>query len=70
LNVTAVPHGVLGYLAILPTGETPLVSTLNAWKGQIAANAALVQEGTGGSVDVFVSNTTDVVIDLNGYFAP
>jgi hypothetical protein len=29
-----------------------------------------VPAGTSGSIDVYVSNTTDVIIDINGYFAP
>jgi hypothetical protein len=32
------------------------------------ANAAIVPAGTGGAVSVFVTNNTDVVIDINGYF--
>src|SRR5258708_35023804 len=26
--------------------------------------------GSGGSIDVYVTNSTDVVIDIEGYFAP
>src|SRR5262249_52309961 len=48
----------------------PLVSTLNAFTGTVTANAAIVPAGTNGSINVFVTNTTDVVIDVNGYFAP
>jgi hypothetical protein len=29
-----------------------------------------VPAGTNGGIDVFVSNTTDVIIDIDGYFAP
>ena len=71
LNMTAVPQGVLGYLSTWPAGATqPVVSTLNAFKGQIVANAAIVPAGTAGAIDVYVTNTTDVVIDTNGYFGP
>ena len=71
LNVTAVPHGSLNYLTIWPTGETqPYVSTLNAPTGTVVANAAIVPAGTSGEVSVFVYNTSDVVLDVNGYFAP
>ena len=70
LNITVVPYEPLGYLSIWPTGEPqPLVSTLNSWNGQIVANAAIVPSGIGGSVNVFVTGTTDVIIDVNGYFA-
>lgn len=71
LNVTVVPQAVLGYLSAWPVGSAqPLVSTLNAWKGQVVANAAIIPAGTGGAIDVYVTNTTDVVIDANGYFGP
>jgi hypothetical protein len=71
LNYTAVPHAGLGFLTTFPTGQSlPTVSTLNANGGQITANAAIVPAGTGGAVSVFVSNDSDVIIDVNGYFAP
>lgn len=69
LNVTAVPHGSLGYLTIWPTGQSqPLVSTLNATDGRVKANAAIVPAGTSGAVSVYVTNTADVILDINGYF--
>jgi hypothetical protein len=71
LNFTAVPHGFLGYLTVWPTGENqPLVSTLNSYGGQVTANAAILPAGTGGEISTFVTNDTDLVIDINGYFAP
>lgn len=71
LNVTIVPHGPLGYLTIWPTGYSqPVVSTLNSTDGRIKANAAIVPGGAGGSVSVFVTDTSDVVLDVNGYFLP
>ncbi len=71
LNFSVVPHGGLGYLTVWPTGQTrPLVSTLNDVPGTIIANAALVPAGTTGKVSVYPSNDTDLIIDINGYFAP
>ncbi len=71
LNFTAVPKGPLGYLTTWPAGQNqPLVSTLNAPTGVPTANAAIVPAGNGGDIDVFVSNDSDVLIDINGYFAP
>jgi len=70
LNVTVVPQGVLSYLTLWPTGQSqPLVSTLNSFQGTVVANAAIVPAGTGGAVSVFVTNPTDVILDINGYFA-
>jgi uncharacterized repeat protein (TIGR01451 family) len=69
LNVTVVPHGKLGFLTLFPCGQTlPLASTLNSYDGRIKAEAALVPAGTGGAVCVFVTDDTDVVLDINGYF--
>jgi uncharacterized repeat protein (TIGR01451 family) len=69
LNVTVVPSGVLGYLTTWPTGAAqPNVSTLNSWTGKVVANAAIVPAGSNESISVFVSNPTDVILDVNGYF--
>ncbi len=72
LNVTVVPITTLSYLTIWPTGEgQPTVSTLNSLDGRIKANAVILPAGTSsGSVSVFVTNTTNVVLDINGYFIP
>jgi hypothetical protein len=67
--MTVVPPASLGFLSTWPAGDAlPVVSTLNALEGQIVANAALVPAGTGGAVNVFVTNATHVIIDTNGYF--
>ena len=69
LNATVVPHGPLGYLTLWPTGAVqPLVSTLNSYDGQVTANAAMVPAGTSGSINAFVTNDTDLILDINGYF--
>ena len=71
LNVTVVPMGGLGYLTIWPQGELqPLSSLLNSLDGRIKANAAIVPAGVDAGVSVYVTNTTNVVIDVDGYFAP
>jgi hypothetical protein len=72
LNVSVVPIGPLGYLTMWPAGITlrPLVATLNSLDGRIKANAAIVGAGTSGAVNVYVTNTTNVILDINGYFAP
>jgi hypothetical protein len=70
LNVTVDPHGQrMNYLTIWPTGTSqPLASTLNSTDGRVKANAAIVPAGAGGGVTVYVSNTTDVILDIDGYF--
>lgn len=69
LNVTVVPQTRLGYLSIWPTGEDqPLVSTLNS-DGRVKANAAIVPAGYNRSVSVYATDTTDLILDIDGYFA-
>jgi hypothetical protein len=71
LNVTVVPSGVLPYLTTWPTGSgQPGVSTLNSFDGSVVANAAIVPAGTGGAISVYVDSRTNVILDINGYFAP
>ena len=71
LNVTVLPKGPLGFVTIWNTGTTrPVVATLNALDGQIHNNAAIVPAGTNGSIDVFVTDATDMILDINGYYAP
>ncbi|HEV7521228.1 MAG TPA: choice-of-anchor D domain-containing protein, partial [Candidatus Angelobacter sp.] len=71
LNFTSVPNGTLSFLTTWPAGQTqPLVSTLNAPTGTVTANAAIVGAGTNGDVSVYVTHSSDLVIDINGYFAP
>ncbi len=70
-NLAAVPSGPLGYLTAWPTGQAePVSAVLNAPTGTVTSNAAIVPAGTSGQVSVFASNATDLVIDINGYFAP
>ncbi len=71
MNFTVVPRGALGYLSVWPKGQPrPVVSTLSDLTETIVANAAIVPAGTGGDIAVYPSNDTDLVVDIDGYFAP
>ena len=68
LNVTVVPQGSLGYLTIWPQGDIqPFASTMNSRDGRVKANAAIVPAGN-NAVSVYVSDTTNIILDINGYF--
>ena len=41
---------------------------MNSLDGRIKANAAIVPAGLAAAVSVYASNTTDVVLDIDGYF--
>ncbi len=72
LNITAIPKSTLGFLTVWPAGKAqPNVSTLNVYTpGMVVANAAIVPAGTSGAINVYSTDTTDLVIDINGFFAP
>jgi hypothetical protein len=54
-----------------PAGlATPNVSTLNSYTGTVVANAAIVPAGTNGAISIYVTDISDVLFDINGYFAP
>jgi hypothetical protein len=71
LNVTVVPSGVLSFLTVWPAGQSyPGVSTLNdPISGGVIANAAIVVAGTSGAIQMVAGNPTDVIVDINGYYA-
>jgi hypothetical protein len=75
-NLTVAPQagGEVDYVSLWPAGSAqPFVATLNDPQGLIVANAAIVPAGSpSGGINVFNAgpSTTDVIIDMNGYFAP
>jgi hypothetical protein len=69
LNVPLVPRGAVDYVTVWPAGEArPDFWTVRSPDGIVVANSALVKAGAGGGIQVFASNPTDLVIDINGYF--
>ena len=71
MNFTVVPPGPLGYITVYPAGQAqPLVSTLNSLDGRVLANGAIVSARSGGGINVYSTNQTDLIVDIAGYFAP
>lgn len=72
LNLTALPHGLLTYLVGWATGQAqPGTGSLSgAPTATATANAAIVAAGKAGQVSIYTSDDTDLMIDINGYFAP
>ena len=62
--------GDLGYLTAWPTGQAQPAFDAELMEGKVVANAAIVPAGTNESISVFVTNPTDVILDINGYFGP
>ena len=73
-NVTVVPPTLgqfLDFITIWPTGQPrPFASTINNYLGTVQNNAAIIPGGTNGAIDVYSSQSTDLILDINGYFAP
>ena len=68
LNATVVPSGAMGWLTLWPSASVqPWVSTLNAYDGAIASNAAIVPSSS-GSVSAYTSEASHLILDINGYF--
>ena len=68
VNVTATESDGAGFLQALPTGSGPgQTSTVNYVAGQNAATHAIVPLGVGGTISVFTSNASHIVVDVMGY---
>jgi hypothetical protein len=72
MNFTVTPYNgePMGYLTVWPQGSPqPVVSTLNNRTATNVANAAIVPAGTGGGIATYPSADTQLVVDIDGYFA-
>jgi hypothetical protein len=68
LNVTAVGPAGPGFLTVYPCGPRPATSNLNFGTGQVRPN--LVDATlAGGTVCLFSSQATHVLVDLTGYYS-
>ena len=71
LNATVIPRPRLDFLTLWPTAsKQPTVSTLNSFDGSVVSNAALVPANTNGSITALHTQAADLILDVNGYFAP
>jgi hypothetical protein len=70
LNVTVVGPTAASYLTVFPEGATqPPVSNLNFSANEILANLVTVPLGNQGGVTIFNgTGSTDVIVDLEGYY--
>ena len=69
-NITPVGE-TTGFLTLHPTSTSrPNVASSNFAAGKIVNNVFTVRLGTDGSFKIYASATTDVVVDVSGYFAP
>jgi Bacterial Ig-like domain (group 1) len=71
INVTVTKTTAASFLTVYPTGSAkPLASNLNWVRGQTIPNLVVVPVGDSDQVTFFnAAGSTDLVIDLEGYFA-
>ena len=72
LNVTVVAPNGPGYLTVYPCGQTrPNASSLNFAAGDVVANLVISKLGPGqfpGSICIYTSTLTDLIVDFDDYF--
>lgn len=70
LNVTAVKPAGPGWLQVNPCGTAsdPDISSVNFTTGDIRPNSVVVPVGANGEICLLASETTDVLVDITGYF--
>ena len=71
MNVTATAAAGPGFVTVFPGGGgVPLASNLNvSGAGQTIPNLALGSLGAGGSVGLYSQSSTDLVVDVAGWFS-
>jgi len=69
LNLTVANPTANGYATVWPCGtEQPLASNLNFLAGQNRANSVIAPIGADGTVCVFVEQSSNVIVDVAGWF--
>lgn len=68
LNVTATRVDTPGFVTVYPsTAGLPVASTLNVVPGATIANMLIVPLGADGTVSLYTSSQTDLIVDVMGY---
>ncbi|MBI4910606.1 MAG: hypothetical protein HY820_43740 [Acidobacteria bacterium] len=61
----------VAFLTAYPAGvPRPNISNMNALYGYAVANSAIIPASSNGSIDVYAYDSTNLIIDVTGYFAP
>jgi hypothetical protein len=71
LNVTVTSPQAPGFVTVFPCGSArPTASSLNYEAAQTVANAVVSKLGVAGMVCLYTLATTDLIVDVNGFYAP
>jgi sugar lactone lactonase YvrE len=70
-HIAVVPKGTLGSLTAWQNGQPqPAIATLTSPVGTEVGTEAIVPADASGTVNFSASDDTEMIIDVNGYFAP
>ena len=71
-NATSLNSTADGYLTLYPSGVggPPPVSNVNYMAGQVIPNSFTMGLGSDGAFQAYAYSTTDLIVDVAGYFAP
>jgi len=70
LNVTAVSPSGGGFITVYPCGVSrPNASNLNYIRNDVVANNVIAAVGANGSVCVYTSSSSHLVVDVSGWFS-
>ncbi len=65
------PTSLAGYITVYPSGASqPGTSTLLGYPGKWTGDNAIVPAGTNGVLELYCQYAGNVIIDVEGYFAP
>ncbi|HEY7913624.1 MAG TPA: hypothetical protein VIG62_17050, partial [Blastocatellia bacterium] len=70
-NVTVLPIADASSVTLWPSGQPqPSAPVLSGIAGQATSNFAIVPAGADGAINISASSTTNIALDITGYFAP
>lgn len=70
VNITVADSSGGGYVTVYPASSTPPVSSnVNFTKGELISNRAVVGLSSSGKIDIISNTSTDVIVDIAGYYS-
>jgi Fibronectin type III domain len=69
LNVAVTDPEAAGFITVFPCGTRELIASVNYTAGQTVSNAVIAPVSPAGKVCFFSSSSTDLIVDVNGWFA-
>ena len=69
LNVAVTNPAAAGFVTVYPCGNRPFTANVNFAPGETVSNGVLAPVSSAGTVCFYSLVPTDLVVDINGYFA-